>query len=46
MKQWKKTEKKAEEITQKIEEYTKNLLTRYMTDLKLICRHALLLNGK
>ena len=42
----KKTEEKAEEITQKIEEYATNLLTRYMTDLKLICKHALLLNGK
>ena len=41
-----KTEEKAEEITQKIEEYATNLLTRYMTDLKLICKHALLLNGK
>ena len=40
-----KTEQKAIEITQKIEEYATNLLTRYMTDLKLIGKHALLLNG-
>ena len=41
-----KTEEKSIEITKKIEEYATNLLTRYMTDLKLICKHALLLNGK
>ena len=42
----KKTEEKSIEITSKIEEFTTNLLTRYMTDLKLICKHAQLLNGK
>ena len=41
-----KTEEKSMEITKKIEEYATNLLTKYMTDLKLICKHALLLNGK
>ena len=41
-----KTETKSIEITKKIEEYATNLLTRYMTDLKLICKHAQLLNGK
>ena len=41
-----KSEEKSIEITKKIEEYTTNLLTRYMTDLKLICKHAQLLNGK
>ena len=41
-----KSEAKSIEITKKIEEYATNLLTRYMTDLKLICKHALLLNGK
>ena len=40
-----KTETKSIEITKKIEEYATNLLTRYMTDLKLICKHSQLLNG-
>jgi hypothetical protein len=41
-----KTEEKSIEITRKIEEFATNLLTRYMADLKLMCKHALLLNGK
>ena len=41
-----KSEKKSIEITKKLEEYSTNLLTRYMIDLKLICKHAQLLNGK
>ena len=41
----KKTEEKSIEITSKIEEFATNLVTRYMTDLKLICKHAQLLNG-
>ena len=41
-----KTEEKTIEITKKLEEYGTNLVTRYITDLKLICKHALLLNGK
>ena len=41
----KKTEEKSIQITSKIEEFATNLVTRYMTDLKLICKHAQLLNG-
>ena len=41
-----KTESKSIEITKKIEEYATNLLTRYMTDLKLICKHSQFLNGR
>ena len=41
-----KSEEKSIEITRKIEEFGTNLLTRYMADLKLICKHAQLLNGK
>lgn len=40
-----KSEAKSIEITKKIEEYATNLLTRYMTDLKLICKHSQLLSG-
>ena len=41
-----KSEKKSMEITEKIKDYTYNLVMRYNTDLKLICKHALFLNGK
>ena len=41
-----KTESKSIEITKKIEEYATNLLTRYMTDLKLICKHSQFVNGR
>ena len=37
-------ELKSIEITKKIQTYIKNLLTRYSTDLKLICKHVLLYN--
>ena len=37
-----KSELKSIEITKKIQTYISNLLVRYSTDLKLICRHALL----
>ena len=33
-------------ITEKIKNYTSHLLMKYTTDLKLICKHALLLFGK
>jgi len=34
------------QITKKMETYLHNLLMSYYTDLKLICKHMLLLNGK
>ena len=39
-----KSELKSIEITKKLQTYITNLLTRYSTDLKLICKHALLYN--
>jgi len=40
------SKEKAIEITNKIQLYVRNLLIRQTTDLKLICKHASLLNGK
>ena len=39
-----KSELKSIEITKKLQAYITNILTRYSTDLKLICKHALLFN--
>jgi len=41
-----KSKQKAIEIANKIQLYVKNLLYKQTTDLKLICKHASLLNGK
>ena len=41
-----KSESKAIEITGEIEKFISNLLMKYTTDLKLICKHTSLLNGK
>ena len=41
-----KSENKSYELTKKIEEYTSDLILKYLTDIKLICKHSLLLNGK
>ena len=41
-----KCENKSISITQKIEEYVIYTFMKYKTDLKLICKHALLFNGK
>ena len=41
-----KSEAKSIEITKKIENHTSNIIIKYFTDLKLIGKHALLLNGK
>ena len=41
-----KSESKSIEITGKIEKFISNLLMKYTTDLKLIGKHASLLNGK
>ena len=40
------SKEKAIEITYKIQLYIRNLLIKQTTDLKLICKHASLLNGK
>ena len=40
------TEEKSIEITQKIAIHIKNVIVKYLADLKLIGKHALLLNGK
>ena len=40
------SKQKAIEITHKFQLYIKNLLIKQTTDLKLICKHASLLNGK
>ena len=40
------SKQKAIEIANKIQLYVKNLLYKQTTDLKLICKHASLLNGK
>ena len=40
------SKEKAIEITNKIQFYIRNLLIKQTTDLKLICKHASLLNGK
>ena len=41
-----KTENKSIIITKKIDKYISSLLMKYSGDVKLICKHALLLNGK
>ena len=41
-----KSVNKTIQITKKLEIYLDNLLMNYNTDLKLICKHMLLLNGK
>ena len=41
-----KSENKSMEITEKIKDYTYNLVMRYNTDIKLICKHAFFLIGK
>ena len=41
-----KSKDKSIEITKKFGDYARRLILRYLTDLKLICKHALLLNGK
>ena len=40
------SKQKAIEITHKIQLFVKSLLIKQATDLKLICKHASLLNGK
>ena len=39
-------ENKSISITKKLEDYIKNIILKYKTDLKMICKHALLFNGK
>ncbi len=41
-----KSKNKSIEITKKFGDLARRLILRYVTDLKLICKHALLLNGK
>ena len=41
-----KVENKSVQVTNTIKTYTSNLFMKYITDLKLICKHSLLLNGK
>ena len=41
-----KSENKSIIITKKIEQYISNIITKYSTDLKLICKHSTLLIGK
>ena len=40
------SETKLIEITKKIENHSSNIIIKYLTDLKLMGKHALLLNGK
>ena len=40
------SEIKTIKLTEKFKNYINNLFMKYSTDLKLICKHALLLNGK